>query len=130
MKKVSECPVNQIIRDRGCSAALKAVDDTLYAIGGKWKLQIVVALLSEPRRFNELQRTLGKISARVLSNELKDLEQNGFIYRNVDAEATPVIVQYELTEYSTSLSQLLLSMINWGEDHRKKIINDQFPVSD
>jgi DNA-binding HxlR family transcriptional regulator len=104
-----------------CAGALSAVGDALYVIGGKWKLRIIIGLSEGNKRFNELQRTVHGISARVLSNELKDLEENGFIVRNVHSEATPVIVEYELTDYADTLSDLLTALRAWGAMHRENI---------
>lgn len=106
-----------------CMSALTAVDDALYVIGGKWKLRIIIALSGTNRRFNELQRQVTGISARVLSNELKDMEQNGFIRRNVQAAAMPVIVEYELTDYAETLHDVLNALNAWGTMHRKKLIS-------
>ncbi len=104
-----------------CSVRLSAVEDTLYVIGGKWKLKVIIALKEHGNmRFNELQRTITGISARVLSNELKELEMNGFLKRIVQT-TTPVIIEYELTDYSNSLQQVLRAMIDWGIRHRNKI---------
>jgi len=89
-------------------------------IGGKWKLRIIIALQEGNKRFNELQRTVEGISARVLSNELKELEMNGFVKRKVYIK-TPVVVEYEITEYSQSLHEVLDSLRNWGSRHREKI---------
>jgi DNA-binding HxlR family transcriptional regulator len=107
-----------------CTAALSAVEDTLYVIGGKWKLKIIIAIKEHGRmRFNELQRTVEGISARVLSNELKDLELNGFIKRNVYTKS-PVVIEYQLTGYSDTLDGLLKSLVEWGTMHREKIRQD------
>jgi DNA-binding HxlR family transcriptional regulator len=107
--------------DKQCSASLAAVEDTLYVIGGKWKLKVIIALREEGNmRFNELQRTITGISARVLSNELKELEMNGFVKRKVYT-STPVVIEYELTGYSNSLQSVLQAMIEWGTMHRNKI---------
>ncbi|MFY0255080.1 winged helix-turn-helix transcriptional regulator [Chitinophaga sp. 30R24] len=103
-----------------CKANLAAVGDALYAIGGKWKLMIIVALMDHPKRFNELQRTVTGISARVLSNELKDLELNGFVSRTVNNQY-PVVVEYSLTEYSLSLEDVLKALGVWGKMHRERI---------
>jgi len=104
-----------------CSASLSAVEDTLYVIGGKWNLKVIIALREHGNmRFNELQRTITGISARVLSNELKELEMNGLIKRKVYT-TTPVVIEYELTDYSNSLQQVLRAMIDWGIRHRNKI---------
>ena len=107
-----------------CTASLSAVEDTIYVIGGKWKLKIIIALRDQGNmRFNELQRTITGISARVLSNELKELEMNGFIKRRVYTSA-PVVVEYELTDYSDTLDDVLRAMIQWGTMHRNKIKTD------
>ena len=105
-----------------CKARLAAVGDALYVIGGKWKLQIIVAFMQEeqPKRFNELQRAVKGISARVLSNELKQLEMNGFLERKVHTSA-PVVVEYYLTEYSATLGNVLTALHTWGSMHREKI---------
>jgi len=104
-----------------CAGALAAVGDALYVIGGKWKLRIIIGLSEGNKRFNELQRTVHGISARVLSNELKDLEENGFIVRKVHSEATPVVVEYELTDYADTLSDVLTALRTWGTMHRENI---------
>jgi len=129
--KLEDCSPGNSGND-SCEVYLKSIADTFYAIGGKWKLQIIVAMSEGPIRFNVLQRKLGKISPRVLSNELKDLELNGFIQRNVIAEATPVIVEYQLAPYSSSLREVVQAMIRWGIDHRKKLKHDhhKFKVDD
>lgn len=107
-----------------CTQSLTAVGDALYAIGGKWKLRIIIALSGSNRRFNELQRIIEGISARVLSNELKDLEMNGFIKRNVHT-GFPVVIEYELTPYSHTLSKVLEALSEWGQMHRKKIMKSK-----
>jgi len=103
-----------------CQSSLNAIADALFVIGGKWKLRIVVALTEGNKRFNELQRTIEGISAKVLSTELKDLELNGFLKRNVFT-TTPVTVEYELTDYAASLQPVLQSLSEWGAKHKEKI---------
>jgi DNA-binding HxlR family transcriptional regulator len=105
-----------------CTSALTNVSDALYVIGGKWKLRIIVALSEGPRRFNELQRVIKGISAKVLSAELKDLELNGFVKRTVYADTIPVGVEYERTEYADTLRDVLKSLREWGAMHRHKIM--------
>ncbi len=107
-----------------CTRSLAAVGDALYAIGGKWKLRIIIALRDGNKRFNELQRTITGISAKVLSNELKDMEMNGFVKRNVFTQ-TPVIIEYELTPYSDTLGDVLHALREWGTMHRDKIIRER-----
>ena len=103
-----------------CKATLNAVADALYVIGGKWKLRIIVALKDGNKRFNEMQRLIEGISAKVLSSELKDLELNGFIRRNVFT-GTPVVVEYELTEYADTLGEVLQALSEWGAMHREEV---------
>lgn len=104
----------------GCNRSLAAVRDSLYVIGGKWKLPIIIALMEGPQRFSELQRSLEGITPKVLSKELKDLELNAFVVRTV-YDTTPVIVEYTLTEYSRTLKPVLNSLRSWGEQHREHI---------
>ena len=111
---------NQRPSEAQCKATLNAVADAVYAIGGKWKLRIIVALKDGNRRFNELQRLIDGISAKVLSAELKELELNGFVRRNVFT-GMPVVVEYELTEYAETLNGVLQSLSEWGAMHREKI---------
>jgi DNA-binding HxlR family transcriptional regulator len=103
-----------------CKATLNAIADALYVIGGKWKLRIIVALKDGNKRFNELHRVIDGISAKVLSTELKDLELNGFVNRNVFT-GTPVMVEYELSEYSETLNEVLHSLSDWGAMHRENV---------
>jgi DNA-binding HxlR family transcriptional regulator len=110
-----------------CSENLAAVEDALYVISGKWKLKIIIVLQEMGNiRFNELQRLIPGISARVLSNELKDLELNGFVKRVVHAEQTPVVVEYISTDYSRTLKNVIMSLSDWGKNHKKNIREDVF----
>ena len=107
-----------------CSQSLKAIEDALHVLGGKWKLRIVVGIASGYNRFNELQRAVEGISARVLSNELKDLETNGVIIRKVEEGATPVMVTYEPTEYAKTVIPIVNTLADWGKNHRNKLQNE------
>ena len=97
-----------------------AVNDTLNVISGKWKMPIIGTLLFGKKRFKDLEENIGKITPRMLSKELKELELNGIVKRTV-YDTTPVKVEYELTESGLQLSNVLDSMVLWGMDHRKRI---------
>ena len=112
-----------------CNSVLSSIGDAIYVIGGKWKLRIIVALRDGNKRFNELQRTVHGISARVLSNELKELELNGFLIRKVDA-GIPVVIEYELTPYSSTLKDVLTSLSAWGAMHKENIRNGSLHKKD
>ena len=103
-----------------CKATLSSIADALYVIGGKWKLRIIVALKEGNHRFNEIQRTIEGISAKVLSAELKDLELNGFIERNVFT-GTPVVVEYKITDYCETLNDVLHALSAWGAMHKETV---------
>lgn len=103
-----------------CNGVLAPIGDAIYVIGGKWKLRVIAALRDGPMRFNEIQRTVEGISARVLSSELKELEINGFVKRTVHVQ-TPVVVEYELTPYADTLGEVLTALASWGTMHRQKL---------
>jgi len=108
------------ISPKQCQSLLTAIGDSLYVIGGKWKLRVIVALIEGNKRFNEIQRTVDGISARVLSSELKELEMNGFVKRIVHTQ-TPVVVEYQITDYAGTLGEVLQALADWGAKHRDKI---------
>jgi DNA-binding HxlR family transcriptional regulator len=110
-----------IYKAQECTLRMSATEDALFVIGGKWTLRVMIALLGGYRRFNELQRTITGISARVLSGELKDLEINGLLERVVLADQKPVVVEYVPTEYSKSLQHIIAALGDWGEQHKKRI---------
>ena len=101
-----------------------AINDTLNVLEGKWKLPIIGALLFGKKRFREMEREIPRITPRMLSKELKDLEMNGIIKRTVH-DTIPVTVEYELTASGNSLSNVLDVMIEWGLKHRKMIISPE-----
>jgi len=103
-----------------CSKAKMAIRDTLDVVGGKWKLVLISVLRSGKKGFNELSREAG-ISPRILSKELQELEINGLVRREV-CNTKPVTVQYQLTDYSFSLNEVLIAMEKWGHLHRTKIL--------
>lgn len=110
----------EVENEQQCQAQLSAIGDALYAIGGKWKLRIIIALMHGKRRFNELQRTIEGISSKVLASELKELELNGFIRRRVYTQ-TPVVIEYEMTDYALTVNPVLKALAEWGGMHRRKI---------
>lgn len=103
-----------------CAESLKNVLDALYVLNGKWKLPLILSLMQSSKRFNEIQNEVKGISPKVLANELKDLELNDFIIRNV-YPTTPVTIIYEATGYSKSLKYVLRELSAWGGQHREKV---------
>ena len=105
--------------NENCIRTFSGIEDTLYVIGGKWRLRIIIALFERARRFNDIQRFVSGISAKVLIAELKHLELNGFIKR-VGLEA-PGAVIYTLTDYSQTLRTVVHALHDWGKAHRENI---------
>jgi DNA-binding HxlR family transcriptional regulator len=104
-----------------CRQRCLPIRDTLDLVGGKWKLPITHALARGPLRFKELQREIGSVTARMLSKELKELEMNDLVKREVFA-TSPVTVEYSLTNYGKTLKPVVLALYKWGENHRERII--------
>jgi len=120
---MSEIIEEKIVQEEPqCTQNLSAMDDALFVLGGKWNLRVMIAVLHGHAHFNELQRTLKGISARVLSGELKDLEQNGLVRRVVYAHQQPVVVEYLPTEYSQTLKEVIAPLVQWGAEHKRKIM--------
>ncbi|MEJ1241863.1 helix-turn-helix domain-containing protein [Chryseolinea sp. T2] len=105
---------------KNCRDSIKALKDTLYVISGKWRIFVIVALIEGPKRFNEIQRSVGGITPRALSRELHELELNMFVERAED-DRTPGKVIYKLTPYSNSFRKLLDALVAWGENHKKHV---------
>lgn len=104
-----------------CRKALMPVKDALELLSGKWKLQVIMALTFGRKRFKQLQREIPGITSKVLSHELKDLEQNELVARTV-YDTAPITVEYELTVYGRTLKPLIQELHKWGSQHRKKIL--------
>ncbi|MBD1386674.1 helix-turn-helix transcriptional regulator [Mucilaginibacter rigui] len=99
---------------------VQALQDTIYVIGGKWKLPIINSICNGNRRFREIERSIPGITTRMLSRELKDMEANKLVKRTV-TPTSPVTVEYSPTDYCYSFADIILHMIKWGKDHRERL---------
>lgn len=95
------------------------VETTLTLISNKWTVLILRDLLPGTKRFGELKRSVGKISQKVLTAQLREMEQNGLLLRKVYPEVPPR-VEYTLTELGYSLKPILDAMWDWGEEYKAK----------
>ena len=95
------------------------VETTLMLIGDKWKILILRDLLTGTKRFGELKKSIGHVSQKVLTAQLRDMEANGLVHRKVYAEVPPR-VEYSLTELGQSLNQITDAMGAWGEKYQAK----------
>lgn len=98
-----------------------SVETTLMLIGDKWKVLILRDLMSGTKRFGELKKSIGSISQKVLTSQLRDMEEKGLVLRTVYAEVPPR-VEYTLTETGYSLKPVLNAMRQWGEDYKKRFV--------
>ena len=99
---------------------LMAIQDTSDIISGRWKMPIIALLCNGEFRYSELEKGIPKITPRMLSKELKDLELNGLIKRKV-YDTTPVKVSYQLADYGYTLVPLIIELTNWGMMHRETL---------
>jgi|TARA_B100000497_G_C7464146_1_gene286547 DNA-binding HxlR family transcriptional regulator len=99
---------------------LLAIQDSMEIIQGRWKMSIIALLCNGEFRYSELERGLPKITPRMLSKELRELEINGLILRTV-YDSRPIKVTYKLADYGYTLVPLIIELTNWGKQHREKI---------
>lgn len=89
-------------------------------IADKWTVLVICALMGHVRRYNELQRIVGKISQKVLTETLRKLEKDGLVTRTV-YPVVPPKVEYQLTELGETLVPLIMNLFGWAEDHMDKV---------
>ncbi|MFE7064842.1 winged helix-turn-helix transcriptional regulator [Sutcliffiella sp. NPDC057660] len=104
-----------------------SVEATLEVIGGKWKCVILCHLTHGKKRTSELKRLMPGITQKMLTQQLRELEEDGVINRIIYNQVPPK-VEYELSEYGWSLQGILDSLCAWGEKHITKVYGDKFAV--
>lgn len=103
------------MRDKTAAAiAVCSVETTVSIIGGCWKLTIIQELLDRTLRYGELRRAVGEVTDRVLTRQLRELEEDGLVHREVYAEVPPR-VEYSLTPMGQTLRGLVREMDAWGQ---------------
>lgn len=101
---------------------LRPVLDTMELLSGRWKIIIMTSLfIGGKMRFNEIKRNIPRITGRVLSKDLKYLEENKIVSRTVK-DTAPITVEYELTTYGKTLDPVFRALTDWGIKHRRKIM--------
>jgi len=101
--------------DYGCP-----VEATVDVLGGKWKAVILYYLFRGPRRFNELRRLLPNVTQRMLTLQLRELELDGIVHREIFKQVPPR-VEYSLTEFGVSLGPIIMQMRDWGEMYMEQV---------
>lgn len=97
------------------------VETSIDVLAGKWKILILWYLLSETKRFGELQKLMPKITQKMLIQKLRELERDEIVHREV-YPVVPPKVEYSLTSYGKSLKPILKSLYLWGEIHKEKVL--------
>ena len=95
------------------------VETTLSLIGDKWKVLILRDLMPATKRFGELKKSIGSVSQKVLTAQLRAMEDSGLVHREVYAEVPPR-VEYSLTALGRSLQPILTAMQQWGDDYKRR----------
>lgn len=103
-----------------CKSEIVPIMDALYIINGKWRIPIVLTLMEGNKRFSEIKKEVQKITSKVLADELKEMELNGFVEKKTDDQSRAK-TEYQLTDYSSSLEPIIKSLRDFGIQHRKKI---------
>ena len=111
------------------AATILALKDCLTVLNGKWKTPIIGALLFGPQRFKDLEAVIKKITPRMLSKELKELELNNIVRRKV-YDTRPVLIEYELTVSGYMLRPVFETMVEWGVKYRTETIGKPILESD
>ena len=93
------------------------VETTLTLISDKWKVLILRDLMPGTKRFGELRKSIGTVTQKVLTSQLRQMEESGLVIRTVYPEVPPR-VEYTLTDLGRSLDPVLDAMRNWGEDYK------------
>lgn len=101
-------------------SSLVPVRDTIDAIGGKWKLLILISIWEGNKHFRGIERSIPKLSTKVLAKELKELEMNKLITRSI-IDDFPVRIEYTITEHAKTLQNVIEALRDWGTLHRKEI---------
>ena len=96
------------------------VETTLTLIGDKWKVLILRDLMTGTKRFGELKKSIGHVTQKVLTTQLRQMEESGLLTRKVYAEVPPR-VEYTLTELGYSLKPILDAMWTWGEGYKNRL---------
>lgn len=96
------------------------VETTLDVIGGKWKGILLYHLIDDKKRFNEFRKLYPRLTQRMLTLQLRELERDGIIHREVYKEVPPK-VEYSLTEFGRSLAPIILLMKDWGAKHKDRV---------
>jgi DNA-binding HxlR family transcriptional regulator len=105
----------------GCPKNMLSIKDALEALEGRWKMLVLFALSGGPKRFKQISKEVAGITDKMLSKELKNLEGNKLVKRQV-YDTFPPTVEYSITDHGKSLEKVMDELHYWGMAHRKEIM--------
>lgn len=103
--------------------AKNLAETAIKMLGDRWKMQIIECLMNGTKRFGEIKQELGNITQKVLTSNLRMLEENGILVRHVYAQIPPR-VDYTLTNIGYSLQPVIDSMVAWAEEYKKTLVDE------
>ena len=110
-----------MLTGEACPKSVLAIKDAIEALEGRWKLLIMLSLSTGNKRFTQISKEINGITDKMLSKELKTLEANKLVKRDV-YDTFPPSVEYSITEHGKSLDKVLAELYHWGQQHRKEVI--------
>lgn len=116
---MDEARKNQLLKQYKNKKIKYPIELVVFLLGDKWKFIILCKLLKGTKRFGELEKSIGNISSKVLTQQLKDLEVFGFVSRKT-YDQIPPRVEYSVTEFGKTLIPIMKSMFDWGMEYRKE----------
>ena len=116
---MDEARKNQLLKQYKNKKIKYPIELVVFLLGDKWKFIILCKLLKGTKRFGELEKSIGNISSKVLTQQLKDLEVFGFVSRKT-YDQIPPRVEYSVTEFGKTLIPIMKVMLDWGMEYRKE----------
>ena len=116
---MDEARKNQLLKQYKNKKIKYPIELVVFLLGDKWKFIILCKLLKGTKRFGELEKSIGNISSKVLTQQLKDLEVFGFVSRKT-YDQIPPRVEYSVTEFGKTLIPIMKSKFDWGMEYRKE----------
>lgn len=108
-----------MLNEKDCPKNMLAIKDAIDIVDGKWKFPILLSISSESKRFNQIAKEVTGISDKMLSKELKDLEQNKLVKRSTSEDSSTV--EYSITDHGKSLGKVMKELYQWGVAHRRVV---------
>lgn len=105
-----------------CKKHIVRVETALAVLNGKWKLPIILSLQFGNKRFSQIAKEIPNITDKMLSKELRDLECHELVERKV-YDSRPVVIEYRLTEYGSTLKPVIEMLRNWGATHEARMLS-------